>query len=154
VLCGGDNAPDVSLVFAGMHAGMTEETYQSGESSQTKRSCPHTKSVPNLLRAHIQVIAILEKKYLNPRTRFHIDVPPLHSKHVCAERKHANNQAGRGAPPDGGRADQVILALHVYPGAHAQAEPHEWPVCRRGREDVFLVWVRYERVVRGHHCNV
>ena len=89
-----------------------------------------------------------------PRTRFHIDVPPLHSEHVRAERKHADYQADGGTPPDDGRANQVILALHVRPAAHAQADPQQRPICWQGREDVIFVWVWNERVVGGHHRDI
>lgn len=88
------------------------------------------------------------------RTRFHIDVPPLHPEHVRAERKHTDDQADGGTPPDDGRANQVILALHVRPAAHAQADPQQRPICWQGGEDVILVRVWYERVVRGHHRDI
>ena len=88
------------------------------------------------------------------RTRFHIDIPPLHPENINAECKHADKQTGGGAPPDYGRADQVILALHIGPGAHTQAEPQQRPIAWHGREDVFLVGVRDKRIIRCHHRDV
>ena len=88
------------------------------------------------------------------RTRFHIDISPLHPEYIDAKCKNADYQTGGGAPPDDGRANQVILCLHIHPGAHAQAEPHYRPIGWHGREDVFLVRVRDKRVVRRHHRDV
>lgn len=88
------------------------------------------------------------------RTRFHIDIPPLHPENINAKCKHADEQTGSGAPPDDGRANQVILALHIGPGAHTQAEPQQRPIAWHGCEDVFLVGVRDKRVIRCHHRDV
>ena len=88
------------------------------------------------------------------RTRFHIDKSPLHPEYISAKCKNANYQTGSCAPPDDGRANQVILCLHTRPGAHTQAEPHQRPIGRVGRKDVFLVRVRNERVIRRHHRDV
>ena len=131
-----------------------ERTYRSVESSQRARSCLRTKSGPTLLRVYSSHSRGEREKNGGSRTRFHIDVSPLHPEHVRAERKHASYQADGGTPPDDGRANQVILALHVRPGAHAQADPQQRPIRWQGREDVILVWVWYEGVVRGHHRDI
>lgn len=60
-------------------------------------------------------------------------------------------EADRSAPPDD---RQVVLGLRVAPPAHPQAKVHERPVERLGCQDIFLVRIGDERVVRGHHGNV
>jgi hypothetical protein len=50
--------------------------------------------------------------------------------------------------------DEVILALLRGPAAHPQSQVEPRPVERFGGEDVFLVWVRDEGVVGGHHGHV
>ena len=89
-----------------------------------------------------------------PLPRLHVDVLPLLAHDVHARDERANDQADRAAPPDDGRADEVVLELLVAPAAHAQADAEERPVGRLGREDVLLVRVGHERVVRGGHRDV
>ena len=73
-----------------------------------------------------------------PRTWFHVDVPPLHPKHVRPKREHPDQETGSGAPPDDRRADYIVLRLLVAPPAHPQAKPHQRPIRRRRRVDVLL----------------
>lgn len=97
-------------------------------------------------------LAYIQKVF--PFSWLHVDVPPLHAEHVHPKREHAKHEADGGAPPDDGRADEIVLGLLVAPAAHAQAEPHQRPIRRLGREDVLFVRVRDERVVRRHHRDV
>ena len=76
----------------------------------------------------------------------------MHPKHIHPKCEHPNQETGSSAPPDDRRADQIVLGLPVAPPAHPQAEPHQRPICRRGREDVFFVRGD-ERIVRRHHCD-
>ena len=89
-----------------------------------------------------------------PLPRLHVDVLPLLAHNIHARGERAHNQTNRAAPPDDGRADEVELELLVAPAAHAQPDAEEGPVGRLGREDVLLVGVRHERVVRGGHRDV
>ena len=65
---------------------------------------------------------IEREKY--PRTWLHVDIAPLHAKHVYPRRKQADQETGGGTPPDDWRADEIVFGLQLAPAAHAQAEPH------------------------------
>ena len=87
-------------------------------------------------------------------TRLHIDVLPLLAHEVHDGGNRADDETDGAAPPDDGEPDEVVLDLVVAPAAHAQADAEERPVGRLRREDVLLVRVRDERVVRGGHRDV
>ena len=70
---------------------------------------------------------------------------------LCEERKDETRAT---APPDDGRAEEVVLRLIVAPAAHAKAKSEEGPVGWLRSEDVVLVRVRDESVVRCHHRDV
>ena len=88
------------------------------------------------------------------RTRFHVDKFPLLPEQVKPEEKYRDEQADSRSLPDQRRADEVVLDLLVAPATHAKSKVLEWPVERRGRQDVELVRVRYQSVVGRHHSNV
>ena len=81
------------------------------------------------------------------RTRFHVNVFPLLSEQVKAEEKYRDEQADSRSHPDQRCADEVVFELAICPTTHAKSKVLEWPIERRGRQDVELVWVRYQSVV-------
>lgn len=87
-------------------------------------------------------------------TWFHVNVFPLHPHQVDTKRNHRGDETASAAPPDDWRSEQVVLSLCIAPSAHAQPQAHERPVERLGREDILLVRIRDEGVVRRHHRNV
>ena len=87
-------------------------------------------------------------------TWLHVNILPLHPEHIQAENEDADKQANRAAPPHNRVAEQVILELQVAPTAHPKTEMKEGPVEWFGSQNVFLVRVRDERIVGGHHCHI
>ena len=75
------------------------------------------------------------------RTRFHVNVFPLLPKQVKPEEKYRNEQADSRSYPDQRCTDEVVFELVIAPTTHAESEVLEWPIERRGRQDVELVWV-------------
>ena len=87
-------------------------------------------------------------------TWLHVDILPLLTHEVDPKSKSSENQADRATPPDDRQADEVVLRLLVAPAAHAETDAQEGPVKRLRREDVLLVRVRDEGVVRRGHRDV
>lgn len=88
------------------------------------------------------------------RTRFHVDIFPLLPEQVKPEEKYRDEQTDGRSLPDQRCADEVVLELLVAPTTHAKSKVLEWPIERRGRQDVELVRVRYQSVIGRHHSNV
>lgn len=79
---------------------------------------------------------------------------PLHSHEVESQSEDPDNHADGTAPPDNRRTDQIILDLVVCPSTHSQSEVEEGPIGWRRGENVFLVRVGHQSIVRSHHGNV
>lgn len=88
------------------------------------------------------------------RTRFHINVFPLLPEQEKPEEKYPDEQADSRSHPDQRCADEVVFELGISPTTHAKPKVLEWPIERRGRQDVELVWVGNQSVVRRPHGNV
>jgi len=88
------------------------------------------------------------------RTRFHVDIFPLLPEQVKPEEKHRDEQTDSRSLPDQRCADEVVLDLLIAPTTHAKSKALEWPIERRGRQDVEFVRVRYQSVIGRHHSNV
>ncbi|KAI3482898.1 hypothetical protein L1887_54220 [Cichorium endivia] len=78
----------------------------------------------------------------------------LTSHHVPQPCPRKHHQRRRRSPPYDRVADQIILDRRVVPRVHAQSIPQPRPVERLARQNVLLVRVRDERIVRGHHRHV
>jgi len=76
-----------------------------------------------------------------PFARFHVNVFPLLPKQAKPEEKYRNDQADSGSYPDQRCTDEVVFELVIAPTTHAESKVLEWPIERRGRQDVELVWV-------------
>jgi len=88
------------------------------------------------------------------RTRIHINVFPLLPEEVKPEEKHRDEQADGGSHPDQRCSNEVVFNLVITPTAHAKPKILERPIERCGGQDVELVWVGNQCVVRRHHGNV
>jgi hypothetical protein len=134
---------------------MGETAYDIAVTSPRTQPYKRTKSAPTPL-THIKVRKKTTHHHqkVDSRTRFHIDISPLHPEHIRTKCEQANRKADGATPPNNGRTDQVVLGHHIGPTAHAQAEPHERPIPRSGRENVLFVWVRNKGVIRCHHGDV
>lgn len=93
-------------------------------------------------------------KGMKRRTRFHIDEFPLLSEQVQPEKKYADEQAYGRSRPYQRRANEVVLYLIIGPTAHAKSEVLERPIERRGSQNIELVRVRNQGVVRRPHGNI
>jgi len=89
-----------------------------------------------------------------PFTRFHVNVFPLLPEQVKPEKKHADEQAYGGSRPDQRRANEVVFDLIIGPTAHAEPEVLERPIEWCGSQNIELVWVRNQSVVRCPHGNI
>jgi len=88
------------------------------------------------------------------RTRFHVNIFPLLSEQEKPEEKYRDEQADSRSHPDQRCADEVVFELGISPATHAKSKVLEWPIERRGRQDIELVWVGNQSVVRRHHGNI
>jgi len=79
---------------------------------------------------------------------------PLHPHQVASNHKDSDDQARCSGPPHNRVPDEVVLDLIVTPAAHPQAEVEPGPVRGGRRENVFLVRIGDERIVRVHHRYV
>lgn len=93
-------------------------------------------------------------KDMKRRTRFHINVFPLLPEQVQPEKKYTDEQAYGRSRPDQWRANEVVLYLIIGPTTHAKSEVLERPIERRGSQNIELVWVRNQSVVRRPHGNI
>lgn len=78
----------------------------------------------------------------------------LHSHQVGHERETTDNQGHTASPPDDGCPEQIVLDLIVSPAAHTKSQVQPGPVKRLRSQDIVLVGVGNERVVRGHHRHI
>jgi len=99
--------------------------------------------------ACIQILSIVNENTtgMKGRTRFHVNVFPLLPGQVKPEKKYRDEQADGRSYPDQRCADEVVLELAIAPTTHTKSKVLEWPVERRGRQDVELVWVGDQSVV-------
>ena len=81
------------------------------------------------------------------RTRFHVNVFPLLPEQVKPEEKYRDDQADSGSHPDQWCADEIVFGLVIAPTTHTKSKVLEWPIERRGRQDVELVWVGNQGIV-------
>ena len=88
------------------------------------------------------------------RTRFHVNVFPLLSEQEKPEEKYRDEQADSRSHPDQRCTDEVVFELGISPTTHAEPKMLEWPIERGGRQDVELVWVGNQSIVRRPHSNV
>jgi len=93
-------------------------------------------------------------QHMIPLSRVHILILPLRPEQIDSKSSNSETETDCAAPPDNWRTHQVILDLGVAPTTHPQTKMQEWPVEWLGSQDVFLIWVRNESIVRGHHRHV
>lgn len=93
-------------------------------------------------------------KGMKRRTRFHIHIFPLLPEQVKPEKKYADKQTDGGSRPDQGCTDEIVLDLIVAPTAHAKPKVLERPIEWCGSQNIKLVWVRNQSVIRCPHSNI
>ena len=93
-------------------------------------------------------------EHMIPLPRIHVLVLPLGPEQVHSKRRNSNSQTDSAAPPDNWCTEEVILDLSIAPSTHPQSEVQEGPVKRLRSQDVFLVRIGDESVVRSHHRYV
>jgi hypothetical protein len=105
------------------------------EEPSEERNLAHMKQVSPLLSVQILVLA-------------------LPSEEVESKRDKPDAQADGATPVDDRCTQEVVFRLGIAPPTHAKSEMHERPVEGFGRQNVLLVRIGYERIVRVHHRDV
>jgi len=82
-----------------------------------------------------------------PFAMFHVDVFSLLPEQVKPEEKYCDEQADSRSHPDQRCADEIVFELAIAPTTHPKSKVLEWPIERRGRQDVELVWVGNQSVI-------
>lgn len=88
------------------------------------------------------------------RTVAHDNIFALHHHQIHPKCAEADNETNGAAPPDDRSAYEVELRLRVAPATHSQTKIQERPVKGQGCEDILLVRIRHEGVIRVHHGDV
>lgn len=142
---------DVNLGLARLNE--MRVTNRNGRTTQRMQSFQHRGSDP--IRLHTMVSTFNDGiGGMKRRTRFHIHVFPLLSEQVKPEKKYADEQADGGSRPNQRGANEVVLGLIITPTAHAKSEVLERPIEWRGSQNIELVWVRNQSVVRRPHGDI
>lgn len=141
----------------------------SASSPRTAEILTHDNGMPNLQKqvsthTRIDSIPLKPKNISNlPPERTHIKetltrceiiLLPLESSQMPKQRRQEHQQTNTRSPPSHYVPYQIIFDARVTPSIHSHPVPEEWPLKGSRGDCIFLVGVRDESVVGGHHCYV